>query len=323
MELRQLKNRAEIIGLLKSMNIEEKTSRNGKEMLIGNAVIEVKDGEKVNNIRVNVLQMKHKKNGEIMKPFKSLQTVIAEYKTIDHDGRENADLVRVNGEYSLNEYYTDEGEFRSTKQIRASYFKRLDEEAQHHALLTTDLVVTNIENEVDSEGLVTGRLKVEGFTVNYGPKVTPLKDLIVNEDLADAFRSLYFEGVTGLVTIQINSFAETEIVEVESAPSHGFGATAKVEENIITNYINEYIIIGGDVPYQGTAEYTPEEIEEAKKARALDLSTMKANSSAPAQPTGFGAKTPSQSEIDSAVDKILDAHEKSTENTIVDDMPDF
>lgn len=321
MALEQLKNNVEVIGTLKSLSLEEKTSKNGKEMIIGNVVVEVKDGDKVNNVFMNVLQMKFKKDGvTVQKPFTSLQTVMSEYKTIDDHGRENADVVRITGQYDVNEYYTEEGEFRSRKQLRTRFFNRLDDkEVAQKALVSIDLVVKSIQDEIDADGLVTGRLKVNGFNVGYNGKYIPLDDLIVNEDLAQPFRQLYFEGTTGLVTIQVNNYAETEIVEVEQ-PAHGFGSTEKVEDKIVNNYVNEYVIIGGDIPYNGTSELLPEDIEEAEKARKVDLQAMKSNMSAPAQPTGFGSKAPAQqqAEIDKAVDKIF-----ASQQTLTDDMPDF
>ena len=321
MALEQLKNNVEVIGTLKSLSLEEKTSKNNKEMIIGNVVVEVKDGDKVNNVFMNVLQMKFKKDGvTVQKPFTALQTVMNEYKTIDDHGRENADVVRITGQYDVNEYYTEEGEFRSRKQLRTQFFNRLnDKEVAQKALVSIDLVVKSIQDEVDSDGLVTGRLKVNGFNVGYNGKYIPLDDLIVNEDLAQPFRQLYFEGTTGLVTIQVNNYAEIEIVEVEQ-PAHGFGSTEKVEDKIVNNYVNEYVIIGGDIPYNGTSELLPEDIEEAEKARKVDLQAMKSNMSAPAQPTGFGSKAPAQqqAEIDKAVDKIFASYQ-----TLTDDMPDF
>lgn len=96
------------------------------------------------------------------------------------------------------------------------------------------------------------------------------------------------------------------------APTHGFGSTETVEgSNIIKNFVNNIEIIGGDVPFFGTKEYTLEEIESAKRVRDLKLQTMQ--QPAPETPqtnTGFGAGAPS--------DK--DAPPETIDNN---DMPDF
>ena len=93
-ELKQSKNNVEIIGLMKSVNFERKEIGNDRRMaMTGNAVIEVVDGDKVNNIRIDVFSFKLTKSGTENKIYKGFVTVADEFKTIDKDGRDQADLV--------------------------------------------------------------------------------------------------------------------------------------------------------------------------------------------------------------------------------------
>ena len=326
--LRESINNVEIIGTLKKIDtIEEKVSRAGKEFITGKVTIEVVDGERVNNIQIRFFSNKYKNNGELNGIYKGYKTVMDEYEV--------GQRVRITGDLRLEEYYSQNGSLTSFNSVNALFFNRVEdgEDFRQKAIATIDMVVENIQPKMDAEGIPTAVHDVEAFTVGYNSRIIPLKNLVISEQLAEQFSSMYYPGTTGKITLKINNFVEKEdIVETQEQVS-GFGSTERVEQ-AATNFTNNLEIIGGDLPYSdGVNEYSPEDIEQAHKTRALALQQLKESSMASATPTGFGKveagkKDPEQHKqnLENAMnDKMGNKPPFETETVTVsaDDIPDF
>lgn len=286
-QLRQLSNSVEVIGKLKSKELEIKTSKNGNEYITGKLVVLSKIDDKLNETAIKIFIMKSSKL------FKGIETVKNEYKAMDDVGEENSDRIKVTGELKLNEYYNSNGTLVQFNEVKGVFFNRLDttNDQPDKALASIDVVIDSFEQKMDKDNLPTGDYSVNAFTVGFGNEVIELKNAIVKSDLAQAFMGLYQPGQTGRLTFKLNNYVEIEEkVEEVSAPTHGFGSTETVETNsVIKNYVNNLEIIGGDVPYFGSKEYSQEEIQKAKQIRNLKLTTLQ--QPAPAVPqtnTGFG-----------------------------------
>jgi hypothetical protein len=285
-KLRQLQNAVEVIGTLKSKELEEKYSKKGNLMITGKLVVVSKVGDKINEISIKVLVM------ATSKLYKGIKTVMNEYKASDDVGMDLADRVRITGELNLNEYYNQAGKLVQFNEIKGVFYNRLekDDKQPDKALASVETVIESYSEKLDSEGLPSGDLNVHGFTVAFGDNVVELKNAVVNSELAEAFQNLYQPGQTGRLTFRINNYVEVEEKEEEAAPqepTHGFGSTETVESNVIKNYVNNLEIIGGDIPYFGGKEYTPENIQEAKKIRNLKLQSLQPQVP-DTPPTGFG-----------------------------------
>lgn len=282
-ELRQGQNNLEIVGTVKKVDLKVATNKTGKEYISGRVEIEVRDGEKVNVIPVRVFSLKLKKDGTENGLFKGYKTVMDEYEV--------GQQVRVTGEVRLEEYYTQSGSLTSYNSFSATFFNRVeDADFKPKALATIDTYVEGMTSELDAEGLPTGNLELDAFTVGYNGRVVPLKNAIIGKDLAGVFESMYYPGTTGKITYKINNYAELEETEETVESTSGFGSTERVETNIVKNYVSGLEIIGGDLPYSdGVNEYSPADVEQAHKNRALALQELKQNSQAAATPTGFGS----------------------------------
>lgn len=314
-ELRQLLNNVEIVGTLKSKDLEVKTSQAGNKYMSGKIVVASKFDGKIQEQVVKIFIMAKSKL------FKGIETVMNEYKTIEKDGYEAADRIKVTGELKLNEYYNNQGNLNSYNEIKGVFFNRLDatNDQPDKAIASIETIIKSFVEKLDKDQLPTGEYVVNGFTVGWGNEVIELRNCIVGPDLAQAFIDLYPSGTTGRLSFKLNNYVEVkEEEEVPAVISHGFGSTETVESRTIDNYVNNIEIIGGDMPFFGTKEYTPEEIENAQQVRNLALQTL--SSPAPETPqtnTGFGQGAPGSSPIN---DNQMPAGMGKTTTT---DMPDF
>ena len=287
-ELREAQNSVEIIGTVKKINLKESISKNNKEMIIGDVLVEVKDGNLVNNIKVKILSMKLNKAGAISGLYKGYKTVLDEWT--------KGDRVRVTGSIGLNQYFGQDGELRKFNEVRGLFLNRLegaDAEKPDKAIATVEIVVENMTSELDNENIPTGMLNVEAFTVGYNSKIETIENLKIGENLAKVFSDMYYPGSTGRVTFKINNFAEMAKEEIAPQEMAGFGNSERVEDNVVTNYESFFEIIGGDLPYtDGVNNYSADEIEQAHRNIELTLQALKQESSAPTTPqsaaTGFG-----------------------------------
>jgi hypothetical protein len=283
-QLRQLQNNVEVIGTLKSKELEVKTSMAGKDFMSGKLVVQSTIDNKINEQVIKIFIM------ESSKLFKGIETVKNEYKTINQDGIENADRIKVKGSLKLNEYYNNQGDLVQFNEVRGMIFNRLDKNdtQQDKAVASIETVVESFVEKLDSDQLPTGEYNVNGFTVGWNSEIIDLKDTFIGKDLVQTFMNLYHPDSTGRLSFKLNSYSE----EVQQARTVGFGTTVDIKDTFESTkkYVSNIEIIGGDMPFFNTKEYTPEEIESAKQSRTLKSLELENKNNASINPinNGFG-----------------------------------
>jgi len=315
--LRQLKNNVELVGTIKAIELETKTSRAGKEYVGGYVEVEVKQDGKVNNHRAKVLVM------ATSKLHKSIVTVMNEYKSIEKHGRENADRIRIQGEMGLNEYYTADGKFRSFNEIKGVFFNRLEADADltDRALLSVEAIYEGMTDILDSEQEPTGKKAVKLSSVAYGNNVVEFKKVEIDDSMAEAFEGVYggFDGVLmALFTLRINNYVDlTQTPAEDTGSTHAFGSSEVAESSAITKYVSNLELIGGNSPIEEPACYTDEEVEEMKKVLARKRAELKSKAEASDTPsTGFGSK---EEKTETKPEKTVEKPSTPTG----DEVPDF
>lgn len=288
-ELRQLKNAVEVIGTLKSKDIQIKESASGKKFISGRLVIQSLINEKQHEIAIEVFTM------ESSKLFKGVKTVMLDYKTIEMDGLGNADKIKVSGALKLKEYYNQNGKLVQYNEIRGMIFNRLKKDSivQDRAMASVETVVQEFTPILKNE-LPTGEYSFNGFTVGWNREVIELKNIYISSDLAQAFMDLYKPGMTGRL-----SFKFCNIIQETNQPSkNGFGTSVDIEDSFSqhTNHETRIEVAGGDIPFNGESKYTKEQIKLAKQLRNLKLSELKEknNQSLVISNTGFGLEKSNQ-----------------------------
>ena len=308
--MEQMQNDVQIIGLLKTLDIEEKQTRKGRDAIMGSAVIEVTDKFKhVNNIRVNIFAFKLTNSGSQNKLYTSFETVMNEYKTIDDNGRSEADYVRVTGSLDSN-IYSSHGAIHSSNRIRAVFFSRVpqDEVKEQKSLCTIGVYVQKFDEAIDADGNSLGYSNITAFSVGYNGTVIPIFNLSISGKVEEQFRSYYVPGSTGIMTFRMNNYAKPKEKD-EEVEDRGFGSSEEVGATQQVDYVNNKEVTGGHLPFEDDKALTPEEGVNLIKQYHEMINQVKENASDGFENnTGFESKKlddTTKNNIDDALDVMF------------------
>ena len=320
--MEQMQNDVRIIGLLKTLDLEEKETKKGRNAIMGSAVIEVTDKFKhVNNIRVNIFAFQFTKSGSQSKLYTSFETVMKEYKTIDEDGRSEADYVRVTGSLDSN-IYSSHGAIHCSNRIRAVFFTRLKKEEikEQKSLCTIGVYVQKFNEAIDADGDPLGYSNITAFSVGYNGTVIPIFNLTISGDVEQQFRSYYVPGSTGVMTFRMNNYAKPKEKD-EDTEERGFGSSEEVGTPQV-DYVNNKEVTGGHLPFEDDKALTPDEGANLVKQFHEMINQAKENASDGFENnTGFESKKSDdevKKDTNDALDTMFgkdDSKEESKSNT--------
>lgn len=297
--MRQVENKVFIEGILSEIDIVERTYT--KDGVQNNALagqIKVRVEQKINGvdkileIPVHVFVNEMTKKGTKNPAYESIDTVRREFISIASGaGVEGADRIRISGaSIQMNEYWADENRLSSYPRINASFVQRVKrDEFTPKAQFSTELVVSKMVNEVDKDGVETGRLKVEGILPQYGGRVDVVPFIAENPNVVDAISQYWQPKDTVKVSGKLNFSSTVEIYTEEQ----GFGEPIEKKRTI---NVSELVITGGSqTPLEGDFAFKEEEIKNALAERKARLENRKAKElarsssrTAPAQ-SGFAS----------------------------------
>ena len=289
--MREAKNQLTIIGTLKSKEVINGVTAAGAETITVNlTIISETDGK----IHENKVKLWAKETSKLAKGY---HTVANEYKTTDKDGKENADRIKITGSLEMNEYVSRDGELKTFNNLRGVFVERVtDPNVKDEVGAAVECIVLGYIDEISKTGTPTGRKRVSLYTVGYNSSVHEFQNVFVTAELAQQFARLYQPNSTGRLFIKVHNYVEIEQNQQVPVvqPTLGFGTQLDnmPGDNVIKNYVNELVIIGGDMPATAN-RYTMEDITEMKKVR--ELATQEKMSVAPTPPakentpSGFGS----------------------------------
>lgn len=288
-KLPQLKNSVEIVGTLKSLELENLTSKTGKPYVKGTVTVAAKSEDKIHEHKISVFQM------ATSKLYKGIQTMMREYRSSDLHP-ELADRIRVTGEVELEQYMGKDGNIRSFNKIKGVFFNRLeaDDVQPDKAMAAVEVIVKSFTPAVDKETGEITHSTVKCFTVGYNESVVELKKAIVKTALADSFEALYPANTTGMLNFKLNNYVvKTEKPKEEKIETVevGFGAIEAVAEaQVFDKFVSEYEITGGLLPFEEPKAYTAKQIQAAERKMALAIEELKQGTQAPSTPPVGNAK---------------------------------
>lgn len=298
--MRQAENKVFIEGILSEIDIVERTytSKDGAQNNALAGQIKVRVEQKINGvdkileIPVHVFVNEMTKKGTKNPAYESIDRVRREFISIASGaGVEGADRIRISGaSIQMNEYWADENRLSSYPRINASFVQRVKrDEFTPKAQFSTELVVSKMVNEVDKDGVETGRLKIEGILPQYGERVDVVPFIAENPNVVDAISQYWQPKDTVKVSGKLNFSSTVEIYTEEQ----GFGEPIEKKRTI---NVSELVITGGSqTPLDGDFAFNEEEIKSALAERKARLENRKAKElarsssrTAPAQ-SGFAS----------------------------------
>lgn len=267
--IREAENTVTIEGTVSEITIETK-GEGDKQFITGEILIQTSE-DSVHT--VNVFANKYNKEGKESGIFKGIQTVMNDYKSIASVGKEEADKVRIEtGKLSLNEYVGQDGEIKSYPQNTANFINRLkaNEEFNPRAEFEVEIVVKSIKPEVKNDE-ETGRAKIEAIIPVYGGRVIEFPLVATNENGVAEF---LLDNVEKGQTLFVYGEIVNRTVVTKREVGTGFG---KPQEKIKSTTVREYLITGGNPPYDedDVKAYKMEVIKKALVEREAYLEEKK------------------------------------------------
>lgn len=273
LKLKEQKNAVQIIGELKDIKLNwGKKDKNGREFVSGNLIVKVTNKHGVGEHRLNIMQYKTYKSGSENNFFKALKTIESKYNTIERDGQ--GTILKAMATIDENTYYNASKDAMvegiTLKPYKISSYK--DEEAdkvEQGVLASVGGYLDNIFK--DENGKVTCRLA----TVNFFGNLIPIQ-CEVKPELADAFLD-NFENESTVKSFKLEIIKAAKVSEVAKSSNEdefdGFGDCEEIGDEVITDYINANMIIGGKPGFDPEINLDEEAVKEAYKQRELALAS--------------------------------------------------
>ena len=202
-------------------------------------------------------------------------------KTAQKCGIENASHVRLTGAtLQENNFVSRSGQLINGWQIRGSFIN--EAKVSDVASFVTDILIMKMDDELDREGVPTGRLKIQGGIVQYGGKLDVVDFIVESPDTVE-YISRNWE-VNGTVTVKGRIRVLSQEEEVQSS---GWGEDVP---ETTTRFVRELIITTGDDECkEEDFAYDPVEIKKAFNERKAAIEQLQINARATAPKQGAGS----------------------------------
>lgn len=233
-ELRQAEGKTETVGILSDKDLSI-TTENGKTVIKGNVTVKVSN---TNFIQYGIYVNEITKDGKENKCFSPMKKVMEEYKSIADVGEDEADKIRITGNFNL--FTSKNGDAKvgyKTNFVHKDISKNFTPHSEFNEL---EVYVTKVYDEMDSEQNETGRVIVKGYVPTYN-SIEEIS-LVAEEDIAEAVKETYKKGDT----VAFNGRIENNRITVTREIPVAIGKP-KIETK--TTYKNDIIIEGASEAY--------------------------------------------------------------------------
>lgn len=277
--LREAENIVRIEGILSETDLKYGSfEKNGTTVNSIGGIIKIQVNQEINGesktleVPVHMFASEYTNKGAKNPAYQSIERVMNEFTSIAAaGGAANADRVRItNGKITMNEYYGRDGQLISFPRITASFVNKIKaDEMKPCATFTTNFVVAKKMNEVDREGVETGRYKVTGIIPQFGGRVDVVEFITSNKNVINAVSQYWTENDTVSAQGRLNFSSKTETVVKEV----DFG---EPQETTRTISVSELILTGGSsTPLEGEFAYDMSDIQTALAERKQRLEESK------------------------------------------------
>lgn len=278
--LRQAENRVKVEGILSEIDIKPGSfNKNGKTMesigghIIVKVIQKISGVEKELSIPVYMFASKLTNKGTPNPAYESIKKVANEYVSIaaSENGEDGADRVRItSGSIRMNEYYSQDGRLISFPRVNASFVSRIAKnECKPEATYTAEFVVASKAEEIDKNGELTGRYRIDAIIPQYGGKVDVVPMFAQSAGVIDAVSTYWNVGDTVKANGRLDFSATTETIIEEV----DFGEP--IEKTRTINRSDLIITGGSQEPLEGEFAFDNGEIQDALAGRKLRLESQK------------------------------------------------
>ena len=229
--------------------------------------------EKELAIPVHMFASKLTNKGTPNPAYESIKKIADEYVSIaaSDNGEDGADRIRItSGSVRMNEYYSADGRLVSFPRVNASFVQRISKaECKPEATFTTEFVVANKSEEIDRNGEVTGRYRIDAIIPQYGGRVDVVPMFAQSPGVIDAVSTYWEIGDTVKANgrLDFSATTETTLEEVD------FGEP--IEKTRTINRSDLIITGGSQTALEGDAAFDNAEIQNALADRKLRLEKQK------------------------------------------------
>lgn len=281
-------NNVIIMGILKELDVEEKSTADGRDYVSCKATVKVDQdiNGKVaaNEIPIRMFSMKLKKGtNEVSKLYTGIVGLKQKFTSLaacPEDQPELASKVAItNGRIEENMWADpNSGEIRTGFQISTN-FMNPPRDYEEQAVFELSGVILGRQEETDQNGDPTGRLKVKFAVVKYNGNVDVINLIAESEGAVNHIQSNWVDGDTVNVNGKISINQSTKVWYEEQ----GFGEPIKRSK---TETRRELIILGG----------SPSGLEEDRSYDSDDIKAALAERQARAEQTKEKAKVGSRAQ---------------------------
>ncbi len=267
-------NSVSIVGSLLDLSVRDgntSAAKGGKPYRSMSATVRVNQSyggkNEVSEIPMSFFTMKEKRDGGVSKVYLDYGNAGNEYKWASRDGGDMADIVSLsgyNGNGSLRENMfasKNSDSVVSSFQVDGRFMsKARDSQIGGGAFATWDaeIYILSIEREIESSGEETGRLKIRGGIVQWGPRIDILDFFVEDKSAVDFVERNYNVNDTAHFCGRIRFTSETVSKTVENTWGEVMPKTTtrKKRELIITGPGSG----GENGPYDEEESYDPNDI---------------------------------------------------------------
>lgn len=266
-KLRQSENNLVAVGTLKTNGLTEEVDKSGRNVVRGNIVLEIKDGDTINEVEINCY------SAEGSKPYNNIKQAVDlldKAKALDPS---MAARVRVIGGIELNEYVSrQDNDIVSFNRNNAAYI--------FPGTTAVDDIKVELEAVIKSKTEKDGSLYLNVLYADYKGTIEEIKGGIrVPESFRDQVDNLYNEGDTAKIAFTINNSVTTKGGDDDTV------AFGQVIEDVRTE--TEYVLTGGYPPLADGERYSDEEVAKMIELREQQYQQLEA--SIVPKTDGFGA----------------------------------
>lgn len=288
----QSTNTVTITGVLSELEIEEKTTADGRDYVQGKATVKVDQeisGKMVENeIPVRLFSMRKKKDGTDNSVYKGIVKMAEDFTSLAAaENPSSASKVSITSGQIQESNWLDKqtGAPRSGFQISSNFMRKANTDDEQTATFELSGVIGNISEEIDKDGEETGRLLVKFIVIGYLGRADVVTLIAENPVAVNHIRSNWEKGDTVSLTGVINMTYKVVHWEEEQ----GFGTPIKRSR---TESRKELIITGGSpCGLDEELSYDSDSIKlalEDRTSRINVLSEKKSVQKAASKSTDFG-----------------------------------